>query len=169
MNYLFWRKMNKNMDIAELRRQIDNGEFKLTGTTNTIESGIIVNSNGDSIEYEINHGWDIISANCCDRQWSSFNVKLLEHIEKRGYSEEELRSIFSDIQIEHLHWDWFKKSICYTDDGYEWFYMFANGKLQSACLIYHPKESAFEPGDIFYIEFVAVAPGQWLHSPGTNR
>lgn len=150
--------MAEQIDINELRRKIDRGEIELTSETDRIETGQLINKAGKTIDYEITHGCDIISANSCDRQWGLFHFKLLEYIEKQGYSEEELESIFSGMQVEHLHWDWFKKSICYTDDGYEWFYLFADRKPQSACLIYHPKKSAFEPGDIFYIEFVAVAP-----------
>ncbi|MGB2862640.1 MAG: hypothetical protein WBC05_04870 [Sedimentisphaerales bacterium] len=146
------------MDIGELRRQIDSGKLKLSGSYSCIESGKLINNVGEAFEYEINHGWDILSANSCDRQWGSFNIRLLEYIEKQKYSEEELNAVLSGIQMEHLHWDWFKKSACYTADGYEWFYMFADGKPQGACLIYHPKDSVIESGNIFYIEFIEVAP-----------
>lgn len=150
--------MSQPLDIHELRRQIDNGELKLTGTANIIESGNLINGSGEPIEYEITHGWDVVSANSCDRQWGSFNIRLFEYIDKQGYSEEQLNAVLSGMHLEHMHWDWFKKSMCYTSDRYEWFYMFADGKPQGACLIYHPKASLFDPGDIFYIEFVAIAP-----------
>ncbi|NPE09792.1 MAG: N-acetyltransferase [Asgard group archaeon] len=146
------------MDIGELRRQIDSGKLKLSGSYSCIESGKLINNVGEAFEYEINHGWDILSANSCDRQWGSFNIRLSEYIKKQNYSDEELNAVLSSIQLEHIHWDWFKKSVCYTADGYEWFYIFADSKPQGACLIYHPKDSIIDSGDIFYIEFLAVAP-----------
>lgn len=150
--------MSKDLDTQELRRKIDSGELKPKETCEVIESGNITNSVNNSVEYLITHGWDIFSANSCDRQWASFYAELFEYIQKQSYSEKKQKAVLSSIQVEHLHWDWFKKSMFYTGDGYEWFYMFADGKPQSACLIYHPKESVFDPGDIFYVEFVSVAP-----------
>jgi hypothetical protein len=146
------------MDVEELRRQIDSGELKLAGSCICIESGSLIDSEGVAVAYEINHGWDILSANSCDRQWTSFDMKLFEYIKKQDYSDEELDAVLSGIKGEHSHWDWFKKSVCYTADGYEWFYMFADGKPQGACLIYHPKDSVIDSENIFYMEFLEVAP-----------
>ncbi len=146
------------MDIEELRRQINSGELMLTESVTCIETGNVTNNVGEPVKYEINHGWDILSANSCDRQWHLFNIELFEYIEEQGYSEEELDSVLSGIQIHDLHWDWFKKSYVYSGDEYEWFYMFANGTPQGACLIYHPKDSIIDSQNIFYIEFLAVAP-----------
>ena len=81
--------------------------------TETISS-YLINNVGKSVKYEINHGWDVLSANSCDRQWGLFNIKLFEHIEKQGYSEEELSSVLSGIQKHDSHWDWFKKSCIYS-------------------------------------------------------
>ena len=41
---------------------------------------------------------------------------------------------------------------------FECFFIFSNDKPQGACLIYHPKDSIIDSENIFYIEFVAVAP-----------
>jgi hypothetical protein len=70
------------MDVEELRRQIDSGELKLAGSCICIESGSLIDSEGVAVAYEINHGWDILSANSCDRQWTSFDMKLFEYIKK---------------------------------------------------------------------------------------
>jgi len=150
--------MNEYMDSEELRQQINSGKLKISGSANCIELGNLINNVGETVKYEINHGWDIFSANSCDRQWNFFNIKLFEYIEKQGYSEEELCSVLSGIQVHDSHWDWFEKSMLYSSDGYEWFFMFANEKPQGACLIYHPKDSIIDSGNIFYIEYVAVAP-----------
>jgi hypothetical protein len=150
--------MCEHMDTEDLQRRINSGELKLTGSTSCIESGNLTNNTGESVKYEITHGWDIFSANSCDHQWGSFNINLLNYIKEQNYSEEELDAVLSGIQIHDSHWDWFKKSCIYSGDEYEWFYMFANGKPQGACLIYHPKDSIIDSQNIFYIEFLAVAP-----------
>ncbi len=146
------------MDIEELRRQIDSGELELSSSVNNIESGSLLNNKGKSIEYQINHGWDVISAKKCDLEWNSFNIKLFQYIEEQNYTEEKLEDVLAGIQVQDSHWNWFDKSIRYTVKGYEWFYMFTTGKPQAACLIYHPKDSIIDSENIFYIEYVAVAP-----------
>ena len=146
------------MNINELRRQINIGKLKLVGSCHCIESGDLINNEGEFVKYEVNHGWDILSANSCDRQWGSFNIALLNYIAEQDYSDEELGAALQGIQLHDAKWDWFKKSTIYSGNGYEWFYMFANKKPQGACLIYHPKDSIIDSENIFYIEFVAVAP-----------
>ena len=95
--------MSEHIDIGELRRQIDSGELKLSSSCSCIESGKLINNIGENFKYEINHGWDILSANSCDRQWASFNMRLFEYIEKQNYSEEQLNAVLSSVQVEHLH------------------------------------------------------------------
>jgi len=146
------------MDIEELRRRIDSGELTLTQSCNCIGAGKLLSNAGKSVGYQINCGWDILSAHSCDKKWKSFNLKLLEWIKKQNYPEKELGSVLSKIQLHDMHWDWFKKSNVYRGDEYVWFYMFADEEPQGACLIYHPKESIINSGNIFYIEYVAVAP-----------
>ena len=46
--------------------------------------------------------------------------------------------------------------------------MFADSKPQGACLIFHPKDSIIDSGDIFYIEFLAVAPWN-IDNPRAKR
>ena len=147
------------MDIEELRRQIDSGELDLIISDSCcIGSGSLSDSGGTNIDYTINHGWNVISASLCDKHWSSYQIELMQFIEDQAYDEDKLNSVLSSIQIEDLHWDWFKKSIYYRSDEYEWFYMFANNKPQGACLIYHPKPSAIDGENIFYVEYLATAP-----------
>lgn len=168
-NEILLKNMSNYMDVEELRRQIDSGELKLVGSSRCIESGKLSNRENVAVKYEINHGWDILSANSCDRQWALFNVKLFEYIQRQGYSEEELAAVLSNVKFEHLHWDWFRKSVCYTIEGYEWFYMFAEGEPQGACLIYHPKDSIIDSENIFYIEFIEVAPWNRNNPMGKRR
>jgi hypothetical protein len=67
--------MSKHMNIDELRRQINRGELKISGSASCIGSGNLIDNEGKFVEYEINHGCDIFSANSCDRQWNLFNTE----------------------------------------------------------------------------------------------
>jgi hypothetical protein len=123
-----------------------------------IETGELAHANGNKIPFDITHGWSAKTSLQCDVAWKTGWLELLERIEKVEPDKMRQVEILASISMEDLEWRWFDKAIYYTSDEYEWFHLHANGKPQAACLIYHPKPSALGKGDIFYVEFVAVAP-----------
>jgi len=121
-------------------------------------TGEIRNNKDESVAYEIFHEWNIIRSAECDQQWSEFNLETLQKIETLQLSDNELELILSSFQSQDFHWRWTDKSMILRGKEYEWFYLYANGKAQGICVIYHPKASALESGEIFYVEYIAVAP-----------
>ena len=83
---------------------------------------------------------------------------LLNQIQQAEPDEAKQNEILASISTEDIRWNWFEKAVACSTDEFEWFHLYADGKPQAACLIYHPEASALEPGDIFYVEYVAVAP-----------
>jgi hypothetical protein len=144
--------------IADIRKLIKNGQIA-PSEDNTISEGVLIN-NTTSLEakYHLNHGLDIIRANLCDKLWGAFNLKLIEYLHAQNYSNEEFTAVAEAIQLDDSHWDWLAKTCIHNSDQYEWFFLDIDGVPQAACLIYHPKKSAENDGNIFYIEYVAVAP-----------
>jgi hypothetical protein len=128
------------------------------GPLREIEQGELTHTIGTKFPFQIIHGWDVKASLQCDVQWKAAWLALLEQIEKAESDLKKQAEILETISTEDAHWRWFDKAIAYSTDEYEWFHLHANGKPQAACLIFHPKPSALEPGDIFYVEFVAVAP-----------
>ncbi len=128
------------------------------GSLKEIEQGELMHLNKVKHIYKIVHGWDLHSSFECDKLWKQGWITLLEQIQQEEPDETKQNEIFASISTEDFHWDWFGKAVKYSTDEYEWFHLYADGKPQAACLIYHPKTSALEPGDIFYVKFVAVAP-----------
>ena len=132
---------------------------KTTGTLQDIEQGELMHiTRKKMVAYRIVHGWSIESSAECDMYWKRGWVELFKQIRKAEPEPTKQAEIQATISTEDYHWDWFKKAIGASSDEYEWFHLYADGKPQAACLIYHPKPSALEPGDIFYVKFVAVAP-----------
>jgi hypothetical protein len=146
------------MDTEKLRKQIASGEFKLKDSTKVIKEGILSSKVENTVNFQILHGWNIISAISCDKTWGKFTIEMLEHIDNQNYSEEQLQEVLDQLYLEDYHWDWFTKARAFSSDEYEWFFLFAEEQVQGACLIYHPKPSAIDSKQIFYIEYVAVAP-----------
>jgi hypothetical protein len=152
------------MTTDELRLLISSGKFKIEKDVKEICSGKINSLNGQSKTYVISHGWDLITANEIDQLWGSYNLSLLEEIEQMEVSDEKRLEIIRGLKFEDSHWNWFKKSFAYSTDEYEWFFLFIDDKPQGACLFYHPKNSSLGTYDIFYIEYIAVAP--WNRNTG---
>jgi hypothetical protein len=132
---------------------------KQTGTLKDIEQGEIMHIfTQKKVSYRIVHGWSLQSSAECDMHWKKGWLTLFDQIQQTTSDTSEQNQILATISTEDFHWDWFKKAIDSSTDEYEWFHLYADGKPQAACLIYHPEKSALEPGDIFYVKFVAVAP-----------
>lgn len=123
-----------------------------------IEQGEVPHFTKKNVAYRIVHGWDAKASLQCDVLWKAAWLELFEQIEQAEPDATKQAEILESISTEDMHWRWFDKAITFSSDEYEWFHLHADDKPQAACLIYHPKPSALEPGDIFYVEFVAVAP-----------
>jgi hypothetical protein len=145
------------ISIEQIKAMLDSGDLP-PSEANIVERGLLLTSDDREVPYEILHGWDLARAHSCDKSWGLFNLKVLASIESKGYDEKSLKEALGEIQMDDAHWRWFNKSLAFSTDEYNWFYLISDNTVQGVCLIYHPKISALEPGDIFYIEYVAVAP-----------
>jgi hypothetical protein len=132
--------------------------IKRIGTLQEIEEGELTHVSKKRVAYKVIHGWDLKSSLECDVLWKQGWIELLKQIQEAEPDEEKQDEILASISTEDSHWKWFQKAVDYSTDEYEWFHLYADGKPQAACLIYHPEASALEPGNIFYVKFVAVAP-----------
>ncbi len=145
------------MNLDDLKNLIKSGEVKTD--SNVIDEGVLItHASKKEIPCKIYHGWNIASSLECDEKWGRSNLELFEYIREQDFDDNKLTEVFDSIQTEDFHWNWFNKSVGTTGDEYEWFYLYAEGEPQAACLIYHPKGSVLEDSNIFYVEFLAVAP-----------
>jgi hypothetical protein len=141
----------------QIKELLDSGRIPVD-QDKIIESGTLIACDGHTVSYDLYCGWDFVLARACDREWGNFNLALMEFIQNQKHSQEELEKILAVVQLEDAHWDWLSKSALHNSNEYVWFFIAAEGKPQGACLIYHPQKSALTDDDIFYIEYVAVAP-----------
>lgn len=146
------------MTLEELRRQIGTAQLPIECSHNIIATGLLSHVCGKQAEYVVRYGWDIVAANECDHTWTQATIELMSHIDEQNYDDHQLSEVLGSIQAEDNHWDWFMKSALHKSDEYGWFFLYCEGKPQGACLIYHPKRSALTTDNIFYVEYLAVAP-----------
>lgn len=144
------------LTIEEIRHALD-AEPSRISPGGIISKGTLIGSAGE-VDYTIHLGWDLCVANLCDRTWGAFNVALLRHIRELEVEGVNIAPILESASLEDNHWRWLDKSLYYRGDCYKWFFLIAEDYPQAACLIYHPKSSVVDEGDIFYIEYLATAP-----------
>ncbi len=145
------------MNLEKLRELVNSIELSFP-QENLAESGTLTDRNGKAVDFTIYRGWNITLGHACDEQWRKYNLSLMKFIEKQNYDIPKLNAVLDGIQIDDDHWDWLVKSCLHKSDEYKWLFLVADGKPQGACLMYHPKASTLGNGDIFYIEYIAVAP-----------
>jgi hypothetical protein len=141
----------------QIKDLLDSGALPID-QNNIIKKGVLSKSDDTQVPYDLYCGWDFALARSCDREWGRFNLELMQFIENQQYNEENLKKVLSEVQLDDAHWDWLGKSAAYHSKEYVWFFIVAEGRPQGACLIFHPQKSAIAHDDIFYIEYVAVAP-----------
>jgi hypothetical protein len=124
----------------------------------TIDSGVLVHSDGHNVSYEVGNGWSPDTCAECDEFWGAYTVEFFNFLAHQGFSGDELAKVLVSMQTEDSHWNWSTKAALLKSEGYEWFYLIADGKPQGVCVIYHPKESVLSKGNIFYVKFLSVAP-----------
>ncbi len=143
--------------IADIKNLIASGQITQT-SGDIIEEGILLDNRSEDVSYQLFHGWDIVRAHQCDEMWGLYNMQLLDFIQAQNFEENRLNEVLATIQVDDSHWKWFKKHFAYQGPEYNWFFLVIDNIPQAACLIYHPKQSAIDGDNIFYIEYIAVAP-----------
>ncbi len=122
-----------------------------------VASGFIKNRLTDmDVPYVVTLGWDLISAYECDKQWTSFRLQIASLL--ATMTEHEREAEMKMIPNEDGHWKWLDKSALLKTDEYKWFFFKIGNSVEAVCLIYHPKKAIASDKDVFYIEFIAVAP-----------
>ena len=94
------------MNVQDLRRRISASKnVSLTGKKQVIETGSLVNFLGEQVEYSIELGLNINSAIACDQLWSCFISEMLDYIDNKNYSEEELSGVLSNLQFSDFRYN----------------------------------------------------------------
>lgn len=143
--------------MDEIKNMISTGAIQPV-TTDLIAVGALSGADKNSVPYTVHYGWDIAKCFACDELWAKFNFQLMKYISDQKFEPEKLNEILDKIQVDDHHWRWFDKALAWRGGSYHWFFLMADKKPQAACLVYHPKESAFEKKEIYYIDYIAVAP-----------
>ncbi|MFS2123582.1 hypothetical protein [Pseudomonas sp. Pseusp97] len=111
--------------------------------------------------YEILNGFSPALVLELHQQWEAEKLKIVAQIFEDVPGAAEDTSVFVEQLLAYglsdFGWRWLDKAILFNGDEYHWFFLKAEGKIQSVCLIYHPKISRLDGDRIFYIDYLASA------------
>lgn len=127
---------------------------------------------GDKVAYSITDGMDVGVTLQLELDWGAEKSKVLSQLlsdHPEVFTTPDIApSLLDDYQLNDSHWSWVTKAHYSQSNEYFWFYLLADKKVQSACIIKHPKSSKVDSSGIFYIDYLAVA--YWNRSrPGYSR
>lgn len=143
--------------LEHIRNYIDSFPLEVEDDL-IIKRGKIKSTEGEEKDYYIISGDNPILSHIINKEWSTFEYSQFEIINNLNLSKEEEKEILETLKFEDSHWDWLKKSLVCNSKNHEWYYFMVDDIPQGACLLFYPKKSYLESGEIFYIEFIAVAP-----------
>jgi hypothetical protein len=126
--------------------------------TEVIDSGNSKSCTDSVFNYQIVHGKSIDYVLQCQQSWGKFILQTLTEIKQECLTDTDFIAKVNDLPFHDSHWNWMTKYCCLNATEYNWFYLLIEGKIEAICIISHPKESVFDKENIFYIEYIAVAP-----------
>ncbi|HCF5267750.1 TPA: hypothetical protein P8O60_002197 [Pseudomonas aeruginosa] len=116
---------------------------------------------GKDIPYTISDGIDLRTTVSLDVDWGAEKARLFGQLiaENPGALDDPAKwdELLDAYQLNDYHWAWTQKAQQCNSAEYFWFYLMADGKVQAACIIKHPKESRVDNAGIFYVDYLAVA------------
>lgn len=116
---------------------------------------------GQDIPYTISDGIDFLTTISLEVDWAAEKAKVFAKLieDNPGALGDPASggALLDAYQLNDFHWVWTQKAQQCNSAEYFWFYLMADGKVQAACIIKHPKESKVDGAGIFYVEYLAVA------------
>lgn len=125
------------------------------------DSLLICRHSGKGYPYQIHQGLNPADVLQMHEHWEAEKIKIIRLIfdaEPQASTDTKLfQEQINLYGLADLGWRWLDKAMAYNTDEYHWFFLRADGKIQSACIIFHPKTSRLDGARIFYVDYLASA------------
>lgn len=134
-----------------------------------IHTGVICDLHTHQLKnLEVYQGLDIQLVLTFQKEWSDVLSSRLQDILDQGKSIDDTLKLIEENQLGDAQWNWANKMLFCNAKGYEWYYLKIDDKVEAACILFHPKKSRIDTEEIFYVDYLAVAPWN-RNTPYGNR
>lgn len=94
-----------------------------------------------------------------DKWMSAHSNTIRQILDKANGDEVKTQELLDNCQIEDRGWSWSNKYNCLKENNnYEWFFIIIDNEVQGCCIICHPKDSRIDNKEVFYVDYIAIAP-----------
>ncbi|WP_392342487.1 GNAT family N-acetyltransferase [uncultured Shewanella sp.] len=124
---------------------------------NIIANGSVAGEDGKDHLYEVKEGIDLLKTMKIQSDWTDAFIKRFSQLIIDNPSTTQA-ALITDNNLQDSHWDWINKAIHLNTSDYIWFSLEIDNHIQAVVVIFHPKKSRIEDRDVYYIDYLAVAP-----------
>lgn len=90
------------------------------------------------------------------QSWTKSFIDILQSIQS-GSPSTSLEDIYKK-GLQDSHWEWPTKAMHLNSDEYIWFSVEVDSEIEAAIIVYHPTNSRIDSRQLFYVDYLAVAP-----------
>lgn len=119
--------------------------------------------------FEVHKGLNVSTIVEFQQEWSLVLQERLQDIINKGKSNEETLQMINDSHVGDVGWNWTRKILFCQSDQYEWFFVKIEEKVEAVCILLHPHNSRIDSKNIFYVDYLAVAPWNRNTSYGDRK
>lgn len=111
-------------------------------------------------KFQVHVGADPLITISMQQAWERVHTEVLNKILIASNGDKSvLQKLLDENKVQDSHWNWAKKYMGLSSSSdYVWFYLTVDCIVQACCIIYHPEVSRFDSKNIFYVDYLAIAP-----------
>lgn len=130
-----------------------------------ITTGIVQDVSGNSHHFEILKGIDFSKTFKTQTKWTSEFITRYETLKLDNPNVDDY-TLINQFNLQDHHWNWVSKAINLNNHDYLWFSLEVQGCIEAIIIVYHPQQSRIVSSNIYYIDYLAVAP--WNRTIGNS-
>lgn len=117
----------------------------------------IQDTSGQQVNLSLKVGSNFAKCLEMNNAWTAVFVEQLQHLQSTAPTES-LADLMVKHSFEDAHWNWLTKSLQLSTSDYMWFSLESSNNVEAAIVIKHPQGSRFDQDEIYYIDYLAIAP-----------
>lgn len=122
-----------------------------------ISSGNIQDTLGNDYNFNILKGIDLSKALSVQQSWTLEFMNRYQ-ILKAQYPNTSQQDLMNQFNLQDAHWNWMGKAMQLNSQDYLWFSFEVGSDIEAIIVVYHPQQSRIIQSNIYYIDYLAVAP-----------
>lgn len=122
-----------------------------------ISSGNMQDAGGNNYNFNILKGVELSKMFSVQQNWTSEFVIRYQNLKADNPNTSDT-DLINQFNLQDHHWNWVSKAIHLDNSDYLWFSLEVGNNVEAIIVVFHPQQSRIIQSDIYYIDYLAVAP-----------